>query len=411
MSAFAAAPTVLIDDRLAKRNAIVLAVAQALAGGNNTVIVATAGIIGSMIAPDKGLATLPISVQVLGMWFGALPMGYLARTRGRRTALQIGTMVGAISGLICCCAVLLGSFSLFLVGAFGCGFYAAGHMSYRFVAADTASDRFKPKAIAYVLAGGVLAGVIGPWIVITTKDLWQPYLFAATFMAQSAVAALAGLVLMRLRSPPPMPRAQLDLGRPLGEIVRNPRLIVAVFIGVASYTIMNLVMTSAPLAMVGCGHSVTDATLGIQWHVLGMYAPSFITGSLIARFGINRVVVCGLALILLAAVIGLAGLTVAHFWISLTLLGVGWNFAFIGATTIVTQCHRPEERNKVQSFNDFLIFGTMAIGSFASGKLMATFGWDAVNGVVFPPILAGVALLIWLAMRERRLAASSPRNP
>ena len=405
MSAIAEPTSFVSDDRLAKRNALVLAVAQALAGGNNTVIVATAGIIGSMIAPDKGLATLPISVMVFGMWLGTVPIGLLSRTHGRRTALQIGSVVGALSGLICCAAVLQGSFLLFLAGAFGCGFYAAGHQSYRFAAADTASDGFKPKAISYVLAGGVLAGVIGPSIVIFTQDLWQPYLFAATFVAQAAVAALAGLVLTQFKSSPPMPRAQLDLGRPLGVIARNPKFIVAVVCGVASYTMMNMVMTSAPLAMVGCGHSVTDATLGIQWHVIGMFAPSFITGSLIVRFGVHRIVICGLGLMLVAAAIGLSGITVAHFWISLALLGVGWNFAFIGATTIVTQCHRPEERNKVQAFNDFLIFGTMAIGSFSSGKLLATLGWDAVNGALFPPILAAAALFIWLALRERRQPA------
>ena len=223
MSALAEASSVLIDDRLAKRNAIVLAVAQALAGGNNTVIVATAGIIGSMIAPDKGLATLPISVMVFGMWLGTLPIGLLSRTRGppHRAADRLGSPE-SLGGLICCAAVLQGSFWLFLLGAFCCGFYAAGHMSYRFAAADTASDGFKPKAIAYVLAGGVLAGVIGPSIVIFTKDLWQPYLFAATFVAQSAVAALAGLVLTAVqvaaadtaRATRPWPSARRDRAQP-----------------------------------------------------------------------------------------------------------------------------------------------------------------------------------------------------
>lgn len=405
MSAIAEPTSFVSDDALAKRNALVLAVAQALAGGNNTVIVATAGIIGSLIAPDKGLATLPISVMVLGMWLGTVPIGLLSRNRGRRTALSIGSIVGTLAGLICCVAVLQQSFLLFMVGAFGCGFYAAGHQSYRFAAADTASDIFKPKAISYVLAGGVLAGVIGPSIVIFTQDLWQPHLFAATFLAQAAVAALAGLVLTQFKSAPPMPQAQLDLGRPLGAIARNPKFIVAVVCGVASYTMMNMVMTSAPLAMVGCGHSVTDATLGIQWHVVGMFAPSFITGSLILRYGVHRVVICGLCLMLVAAAIGLSGITVAHFWIALALLGIGWNFTFIGATTIVTQCHRPEERNKVQALNDFLIFGTMAIGSFSSGKILATLGWDAVNLAVFPPIVAAAALFIWLALRERRQSA------
>jgi MFS family permease len=405
MSALAETHTALVDDRLAKRNAVVLAVAQALAGGNNTVIVATAGIIGLVLAPDKSLATLPIAVMMFGLWFSTVPMGLLARTYGRRVALQVGTMVGALSGLICCAAVLQGSFPLLLVGTFGCGFYAAGHMSYRFASTDTASDSYKPIAISYVLAGGVAAGVIGPTIVIFTKDLWQPYLFAATFVAQAILAVLAGLALMQLKSPPPMSREEIDRGRPLGEIVWNSKFIVAVFVGVSSYTLMNLVMTSAPLAMVGCGHSVTDATLGIQWHVLGMYAPSFFTGSLIVRYGVNRIVALGLVMLAVSALVGIAGLTVMHFWISLTLLGVGWNFAFIGATTIVARSHRPEERTKVQSLNDFLVFGTMAFGSFASGMILATFGWVAVNALMFPPIIAAAALLIWLMMRERRQPA------
>ena len=404
MSAIAETATVLTDDRLARRNAIVLAVAQALAGGNNTIIVATAGIIGLVLAPDKSLATLPISVMMFGLWFSTVPMGLLARTYGRRTALQTGTIVGAISGLVCCVAVLHGSFWLLLAGTFGCGFYAAGHMSYRFASTDVATDAYKPVAISYVLAGGVLAGIIGPAVVIFTKDLWPPYLFAATFLAQAVLAVLAGLVLSRLKLPPPMSREEISRGRPLGDIVRNPRFMVAVFVGVSSYTLMNLVMTSAPLAMVGCGHSVTDATLGIQWHVLGMYAPSFITGPLIVRFGVNQIVGVGLGTLLLSALVGLSGLSVMHFWISLTLLGIGWNFAFIGATTIVARSHRPEERTKVQSFNDFLIFGSMAFGSFASGMILAVYGWVAVNGVMFPPILAAAALLIWLTFRERQPA-------
>ncbi len=405
MSAIAEAPTTQFDDRLARRNAIVLAVAQALAGGNNTVIVATAGIIGLALAPDESLATLPISAMMFGLWFGTVPMGLLSRTFGRRFALQLGTASGALSGLICCLAVIQGSFALLLVGTFGCGFYAAGHMSYRFASTDTATDAYKPIAISYVLAGGVLAGVIGPQVVIFTKDLWQPYLFAATFIAQAVLAVLAGLVLSRLKLPPPMSRAQIDRGRPLREIVRNPRLVVAVFVGISSYVLMNLVMTAAPLAMVGCGHSVTDATLGIQWHVLGMYAPSFLTGPLIVRYGVNRIIALGLVMLLASAIVGIAGISVMHFWVALTLLGVGWNFAFIGATTVVARSHRPEERTKVQSLNDFLIFGTMAFGSLASGAILALFGWVTVNIVMLPPIAMAAALLLWLVMRERRRPA------
>jgi predicted MFS family arabinose efflux permease len=393
------------DDRLARRNALVLAVTQALAGGNNTVLVATAGIVGTTLAPDKGLATLPISVVVLGMWAGTLPLGALARRLGRRSALQIGTACGVLTGLICCAAVLHGSFLLFNIGALFGGFYAAAHQSYRFAAADTASEAFRPKAIAWVLFGGVLAGVVGAQLVIATQDLWPPYLFAATYIGQAAFALISAGVLMLLNIPKPPPRSAAGDGRPLSEIVRQPRFIVAVACGVASFSMMNLVMTSAPLAMVMCNHSVTDATLGLQWHVLGMYAPSFITGTLISRFGLERITGLGLALIIVAAGIGIAGISLWHFWIGLALLGVGWNFAFVGATTMVTACHRANERNKVQAFNDFLVFGSMAIGSFSSGQLLASFGWTMVNEVVFPVVLAAAALLAWAALRRRAQVA------
>ena len=392
-----------IDDGLARRNAMVLAVAQALAGGNNTVIVSTASIVGAVLAPDKGLATLPITAMVIGMWFGTLPVGWLARRFGRRFALQIGSVFGVLSGLISYAAVMHGQFWLLLVGTFCGGLYAAAHNSYRFAAADTASEAFRPKVVSWVLAGGVFAAVIGPQLVIFTKDLLSPHMFAASYLGQSACALIAALVLMFVKIPP-LPATRIENPWPLGEIVRTPRFIVAVACGMASYAMMNMVMTSAPLAMIGCGHSVTDATLGIQWHVLAMYAPSFVTGSLISRFGVERITGIGLGLIALTAVVGIAGISVAHFWSALVLLGVGWNLAFIGATTMVTQCHRPHERNKVQAFNDFLIFGSMAVASFSSGQMLEYLGWQAINEVIFPTILVAGAMLVWLALRKRAAA-------
>jgi MFS family permease len=392
-----------IDDDLARRNAMVLAVAQALAGGNNTVIVSTASIVGAVLAPDKGLATLPITAMVIGMWFGTLPVGWLARRFGRRFALQIGSVFGVLSGLISYSAVMDGQFWMLLIGTFCGGLYAAAHNSYRFAAADTASEAFRPKVVSWVLAGGVFAAVIGPQLVIFTKDLLSPHMFAASYLGQSACALIAALVLMFVKIPP-LPATRVENPRPLGAIVRTPRFIVAVACGMASYAMMNMVMTSAPLAMIGCGHSVTDATLGIQWHVLAMYAPSFVTGGLIARFGVERITGIGLGLIALTAVVGIAGITVAHFWSALVLLGVGWNLAFIGATTMVTQCHRPHERNKVQAFNDFLIFGSMAVASFSSGQLLEYLGWQAINEVIFPTILVAGAMLVWLALRKRVVA-------
>jgi len=389
------------DDRLAARNATVLAVAQALAGGNNTVTVATTGIIGATLAPDPALATLPISVMVFGMWMGTLPVGMLAKAFGRRFALQTGSTFGALSGLISCAAVLHGSFWLLLLGTLCGGLYAAAHQSYRFAATDTASPQFRPKAVAYVLAGGIFAAVIGSQLVIFTKDAWPPYLFAGTFLAQSACAVVAAGVLMFLKIPRPAVSHSFRDGRPLGVIVLQPKFVVAVICGLASYSMMNMEMTSAPLAMVACNHSVSEAALGIQWHVIGMYAPSFITGSLIARFGVRPMMATGLALILVAATINLAGIELWNFWIGLTLLGVGWNFAFIGATTLVTECHDPHERNKVQAFNDFLVFGSMAIASFSSGALLSRFGWSTVNEVVFPVILIAAFFLAWGSLVRR----------
>ena len=389
------------DDRLAARNAVVLAVAQALAGGNNTVTVATTGIIGATLAPDPALATLPISIMVLGMWMGTLPVGMLAKAYGRRFALQTGSTFGALSGLISCAAELRGSFWLLLVGTLCGGLYAAAHQSYRFAATDTASPQFRPKAVAWVLAGGIFAAVIGSQLVIITKDAWPPYLFAGTFLAQSACAVVAAGVLMFLKIPRPAVSHSFRDGRPLSVIVLQPKFIVAVVCGLASYSMMNMEMTSAPLAMVQCNHSVGDAALGIQWHVIGMYAPSFITGSLMARFGVRPMMASGLAIILVAATINLLGIELWNFWIGLTLLGVGWNFAFIGATTLVTECHDPHERNKVQAFNDFLVFGSMAIASFSSGALLSRFGWTTVNEVVFPVILIAAFFLAWGSLVRR----------
>jgi MFS family permease len=408
MSALAETPPfdAAAGDRLAKRNALVLATGQALAGANNTVIVATGSILGVMLAPDKSLATLPVSTMVLGIWAGTLPLGFLAKRYGRRTAYASGTVTGALAGLVGYVSIMQANFWLYLFATFLGGLYAASHMSYRFGAADTASKEFKPKAVAWVMAGGLFAAILGPQLVIFTKDLTPPYMFAASYVGQGLFAVLAGIIiLMFFRAPSLAEDDTSGQGRPLSEIVRNPRFVVAVVCGVASYALMNLMMTSAPLAMFDCGHSVTDASLGIQWHVLAMYGPSFITGSLILRFGVASVTGVGLFILALSAVVGLSGLTVAHFWTALILLGVGWNFAFVGATTMLIDCYRPNERNKVQAFNDFLIFGSMAMGSFLSGSMLAHYGWYLVNIVMFPVVAVSGAMLLWLTLRDRAKTA------
>ncbi|MBV8915835.1 MAG: MFS transporter [Acetobacteraceae bacterium] len=394
------------DDRRARANAVRLAAAQALAGANATVVFATGAIIGSSLAPDPALATAPISVFVVGMAAGTLPTGWLARRFGRRVAFMTGSGFGCLAGLIAASALLLGSFPLYCLATLCAGLYGAVVQSFRFAAADSASAAFRPRAVSWVMVGGVFSGVLGPQLVTWTMGLWTPYLFVASYLAQAVVALVAMAVLSGVDLPRPT-RAETAKGRPLGVIARQPRFVVAVLCGVISYTLMNLVMTSAPLAMRLCGLPVSASNATIQWHVVAMYGPSFVTGALIARLGAQRVVAAGLLLLAGAGACGLAGVGLANFTLGLILLGVGWNFGFVGASSLVLETHRPEERTRVQSFNDFLIFGTMAVGSFSSGHVLLSWGWSAVNWIVLPPVGLGLAaLLVSSALRRRVVRAA-----
>ncbi|UQR64135.1 MFS transporter [Bradyrhizobium sp. C-145] len=403
----------IADDTRARANVVRLAAAQALTGANSAVIFATGSIVGATLAPDMSLATVPLSMYVLGLAAGTLPTGAISRRFGRRAAFVIGTGLGTLTGLLGCFAILHASFALFCIATFLGGLYGAVAQSYRFAAADGASAAYRPKAVSWVMAGGVLAGVLGPQLVQWTMDVWQPYLFAFSFLVQAAVALVAMGIVAGVDMPKPA-AADLHGGRPLLDIVTQPRFIAAALCGVIAYPMMNLVMTSAPLAMRLCGLSVSDSNFGIQWHIVAMYGPSFFTGALIARFGAPKVVAAGLLLEAGAAGIGLSGITAMHFWATLIVLGVGWNFSFIGASALVLETHRPQERNKVQAFNDFLVFGMMAIGSFSSGQLLANYGWSAVNMVVFPPVVLGLAVLSlasWARRRKARLDAAMGEFP
>jgi predicted MFS family arabinose efflux permease len=382
-------------------NVVRLTIAQALAGANATIVYATGAVVGNTLAPDKALATLPITIFVIGMAACTLPAGAVAQRYGRRASFLMGTACGVLVGLIAALAVLLGSFWLFCAATFFGGAYAAVVLSFRFAAAEGVPAERRPRAISAVMAGGVFAGVLGPQLVTYTMDLWPPYLFVVTYLAQAAVAVMCAGVLVGVRLPVPK-RGDATTGRPLAEIARQPRFVAAVVAGVISYLIMNLIMTSAPLAMHLCGLSQNSANLGLQWHVIAMYAPSFVTGRIISHFGAPRVVIAGLILTALSAAAGLAGMSVGHFWLALILLGLGWNFGFIGASTMVVECHRPEERNKVQSLNDFLVFGLMVVGSFASGGLLNHYGWEMVCWVALPPLLiAAVTLWVTGSFRPR----------
>jgi len=373
-----------------------LTIAQALAGANAVVIYATGAIVGNTLAPNKALATLPVSIFVVGMAACTMPAGVIARRYGRRAAFLAGTGCGLLAGLLGALAIVVASFWLFCLATFFGGAYAAVVLSFRFAAADGVEPARRARALSFVMGGGVAAGIVGPQLVTYTMHFWPPYMFAVTFLVQAGVAALTALVLMGVRLPMPT-AAELATARPLSDIARQPRFITAVICAAVSYLVMNFLMTAAPLAMRLCGHPQEASNLGLQWHVIAMYGPSFVTGHLITRFGAHRVVATGLLLIGLSAAVGLMGLELAHFWLTLILLGVGWNFGFVGASALVLECHRPEEKNRVQSFNDFIVFGLMAIGSFASGGLLAAYDWYVVLWVSFVPLGLAVAALAYTA--------------
>ncbi len=383
-----------LSERDQRANVWRLSIAQALAGANAVVIYATGAIIGNSLAPVPALATLPISIFVVGMAACILPAGAIARRYGRRAAFLSGTSAGVLTGLLAMLAVIMGWFWLFCLATFFGGSYAAVVLSFRFAAADGVAPERRARALSLVMAGGVAAGVIGPQLVTWSMHLWQPYPFAATFLVQALVAALSAVVLLGVRLPMPT-AAEIAGGRSLPAILAQPRFIAAATCGAVTYMLMNFLMTAAPLAMHMHGHTQESSNLGLQWHVIAMYAPSFFTGGLITRFGAGRVAVAGLLLTGLSAAVGLGGVDLMHFWWALILLGLGWNFGFLGASALVLECHRPEEKTRVQSLNDFIVFGLMAAGSFLSGSLLSAYGWDTVLWVSFGPLLiAAVALLM-----------------
>jgi MFS family permease len=347
---------------------------------------------------------MPITAFVVGTAAGSVPAALLMRRIGRRPGFIAGVLLGAAGSALAALAMFLASFLLLSAGSFLVGFSAAFVQQFRFAAADTASPAFLPRAISWVMIGGIVSAVLGPQTVIHTADLFAPAPFAGAYVAGAVLALAAVLVLIFLD----IPRAPLTKdryhGRPLGEIARQPRFIIAVACAVSAYALMSFVMTAAPLAMVLHHHHRDAAVLGIQWHVLAMFGPSFFTGSLIARFGAERIIATGLLLLVGCALVALAGTSISHFWAALVLLGIGWNFAFIGGTTLLTLTYWPEEKERVQALNDFIIFGIVALASFLSGEMLLRGGWDVLNFVVLPVALAALAALLWQMRRARKAA-------
>jgi len=394
----------------ARRTAIIFAASQAIVGSAAPIAISMGALAGHyLLGPDKSLATAPITGFNLGVALGALPAAAIIRRLGQRNGFMTGTAVTALGGLVATLALFHGSFWLFAFGLAVIGVGGAFVQQFRFAAADNAPPEFKARAISFVLAGGVITAILGPQIVIFTRELFAPVMFAGSFASILVLAAAGAAILSLLRLPArASAKAPASLGeaRPLRQIVTAPRFVAALFCAVGSYTLMSFVMTGAPLAMVGCGLSTDDATLGISWHVMAMYGPSFFTGRLIHRFGAERIVAVGLLLLIGCAAVALSGIALWQFWAALILLGLGWNFGFIGATAIVAMSYRPSEKAKVQGFHDFVLFGSVACASLLSGIVYNAWGWNMLNWMILPVTMLCFAALGVLKIKRARETAS-----
>jgi MFS family permease len=393
-----------------RKTVFMLAACQALAMTSMSILATTSAIIGNMLAVNKALSTVPVALQMTGMMSATIPAALLMARIGRRGGFWTGCAVGSAGAAIAGTGVWMASFPLFCGGTFLIGASNGFAQQYRFAAAEAADEAFRPKAISLVLAGGVISGLFGPETAKWSRDLFAPVLYGGCFAMVVALQACAAALLLFIRLPPAPPPASRRGGRPLGEIVRQPIFIVAVIAGMVGYSAMSLVMTATPIAMLGCGFVFTDAAFVIQWHILGMYAPSFFTGHLIARFGLTTILLTGAVLLLACCGINLAGIGEANFWAANVLLGIGWNFLFIGATTLLTRTYAPEERGKVQAFNDFMIFGTSTLSAFSSGALLAGFGWTIVQMTMLPGVALALGAIVWLRLRTAPTAPQPARS-
>jgi MFS family permease len=378
-----------------RRTVLLLALCQATQMTGATIVATTGAIVGSMLAPEKALSTLPIAVQMTGTMGATIPAALLMARIGRRPGFWLGAAIGASGAAIAAAALFRSDFALFCLGTFLLGAYNGVAQQYRFAASEIADEAFRSKAISLVLAGGVVSATFGPEAAKWTSQLFAPVLFAGCYAAIVVLCAAAAAILFFVRLPKPLPPAIRRQGRPLAEIARQPAFIVAALAAMVGYGVMSLVMTATPIAMLGCGHAFGDAAFVIQWHALGMFAPSFVTGSLITRFGVSRILLVGAALLLGCCAINLEGIAVANFWAANLVLGIGWNFLFVGATSLLTRAYTPEEKGKVQALNDFLVFGTVALSSFASGALLSSIGWDVVQVAMLPLVALAAGAVLW----------------
>lgn len=410
-----------VDDRRTRRNVAVLVAAQAILGAQLPMIFVVGGLAGGMMAGNICFATLPISFVVFGSMTTASWMSPLMQRRGRRFGFFVGAVSGAIGAAISAYALYTSSFGTLLLGSYFTGIYMSAHGFYRFAAADCASENFRPKAISYVMAGGLLSAIFGPQLNKLVFDVtflpvfggvFLPNPFMGTYLA-IIVINLIGMFLFLLLDLPKTDQTQNNAGEKIPgrtrlELLRSPTVLVAVVCGMVSYSLMNLVMTSTPLAVLGCGFTSNNANDIVSAHVLAMYIPSFFTGHLIVRFGVTRIIAAGIVILGLAGVVALSGVTLGNFFIALILLGFGWNFGFIGATALLSSAHAPHERGNAQGLNDTIVFGCVTLASIASGGLLncsggtPVHGWNTVNLAMIPFLLLAGGALVWLSLNKRR---------
>lgn len=386
------------------RNIGLLATAQAILGSNQAIIMSIASLTAATMVADKGFATVPVTLMIIGTALATGPAALLIHSLGRREGLMLGAAIAIPAGMIAALAAWLDQFWLFCLALALFGVPAAFANQYRFAAADSVPPNLKSRAISWVLFGGVVAGFLGPQISARTKGWIPGHEFAATYLVMGALALVAIAVISQTRLAPTVKRAEDRRGgRPMSVLLRDSSIWVPMVVAAASYSLMVLVMVAAPLAMVYVsGHTSEDAAFAIQWHIVAMYAPSFVTGAIIARIGGRLTAAIGLLLILLAAGVNLHGATTLHFDISLVLLGVGWNFGFIASTAMLAAAYRPEEAAKVQAVNEQVVFGVMAVASVASGLLLQLIGWEAINLLAIPVAALAILALAWVSIRPRK---------
>jgi MFS family permease len=383
-----------------KRTILLLAVAQALYSCCIITVFATAGLVGLNIAPSPAWATLPVTTFVIGAMFTTVPASLLMQRLGRKPVFLFGAGVSILGAALAVWSIITANFAAFCFATAMQGVFQATSGFYRFAAAEAADEGSKSIAISWVLTGGVVAAIAGTLISNYTSELIPAHSFAGSYAAAIILALLNMAVVSLLVIPKPSAEVTAGPKRTWPELLRQPKLVVAMACAIVAYSMMNLMMTATPNAMIFCGFNKSDASFVIQWHVLAMYVPSFFTGQIIKRYGAEKITALGMVLLMGAAGAGLAGITFGHFAVALIILGLGWNFGFIGATTMLTDCYRPAERGKVQAANDFGISILMVIASSSSGFILTGLGWHAVPMAVFPPAALALGMVGWLMLKS-----------